>query len=300
MKSFSFVIVLLLILNIANGQAPEVPQYNPNSLSPIPRYEQLYKYRVWRDIDLNEKQNEGFFSNNGQISKLIVNAIKSGELATIYESDSMTTIMPKANFLKLLVATQATTWPDWDPNANYLAQDVVTFNGVSYEAQADNSGKNPSTSTDEWAVTTQGKGAEYLPSDMVKMRLMEDMIFDRRRSRLYYDIQAVQLIVPGTKTMNQVDNELGWVKYKDLEKVFRNHPREAVWFNRYNTAENKNFADAFILRLFKGVLYKIENPDDATIQDIYSGNGRPYKESVWARDWEEMRLMEKEHNLWEY
>ena len=27
-------------------------QYNPNSLNPIPRYEQLYKLRVWRTIDL--------------------------------------------------------------------------------------------------------------------------------------------------------------------------------------------------------------------------------------------------------
>lgn len=300
MKSFSLVVILSLVVNLAIAQAVDVPQYNPNSVNPIPRYEQLYKYRVWRDIDLSEKQNEGFFSRNGEISKLIIDAIKSGELAIVYESDSLTTIIPKAEFLTRLIQTQATTWPEWDPNASYLAQDVVSLNGVSYEAQTDNSGKNPSTSTDEWAVTTQGQGVPYLASDMLKMRMMEDMIFDRRRSRLYYDIQAVQLIIPGSRTMNQVDNELGWIKYKDLEKVFRNHPREAVWFNRYNTAENKNFADAFLLRLFKGVLYKIENPDDATIQDIYSGDGRAYKESVFARDWEEMRLMEKEHNLWEY
>ena len=67
-----------------------------------------------------------------------------------------------------------------------------------------------------------------------------------------------------------------------------------------NTAQNKNFADAILLRLFQGSIYKIQNPDDETIDDTYRGNGRPYREGVWAREWTEMMLMEKEHNLWEF
>jgi hypothetical protein len=130
--------------------------------------------------------------------------------------------------------------------------------------------------------------------------MMEDMIFDRRRSRLYYDIQAFEIIVPGAKTTTGIDNSLGWFKYKDLEKLFRNNIPKAVWFNRQNTAQNKNFADAFLLRLFQGSIYKVQNPDDETIDDTYRGNGRPYREGVWAREWTEMMLMEKEHNLWEF
>jgi hypothetical protein len=34
--------------------------------------------------------------------------------------------------------------------------------------------------------------------------------------------------------------------------------------------------------------------------DTYTANGRPYKEAIWATEWEEMKMMEKEHNLWEY
>jgi len=129
---------------------------------------------------------------------------------------------------------------------------------------------------------------------------MEDMIFDRRRSRLYYDIQAVEIIIPGEKTSAGFNLSLGWFKYKDLEKLFRNNIPKAVWFNRQNTAQNKNFADAILLRLFQGSIYKIQNPDDETIQETYTGNGRPYYEGVWAREWTEMMLMEKEHNLWEF
>ena len=36
-------------------------------------------------IDLREKQNKGFFAKNGEISKLIVDAVKSGELTDIYQ-----------------------------------------------------------------------------------------------------------------------------------------------------------------------------------------------------------------------
>src|SRR3954468_4002182 len=66
-------------------------QYNPNSINPIPLYEQHYKVRVWRTIDLQEKQNKGFFAKNGEISKFIVDAIMSGEIADVYQTDSLTT-----------------------------------------------------------------------------------------------------------------------------------------------------------------------------------------------------------------
>jgi len=301
MKKHFLAAILFGAALTVSGQSTELPQYNPNSVNPIPRYEQLYRIRVWREIDLREKQNEGFFSKNGEISKLLIEAVKSGEIAQVYYNDSLTTLFPKADWNALLVQNQATVYATWDPSTNYITQsDIVTYNGKNYEAQTDNIGKNPETSPNDWQVSAQGKASYYLYSDMTKMRIMEDVIFDRRRSRLYYDIQAIQLLVPGRMTNSGVDNELGWISYKDAERVFRNHPREATWFNRYNTAENKNFADAFLLRLFHPVIYKVENPDDSTIDDIYRENGRPYREGIWARQWEEIRLMEKEHNLWEY
>lgn len=301
MRKHFLVAVLIGAAITVNGQSAEPPQYNPNSVSPIPRYEQLYRIRVWREVDLREKQNEGFFSKNAEISKLLIEAVKSGEIAQVYANDSLTTTMSKSDFYQLLVQTQGSSYPAWDPATNYITQsDIVSYNGKNYEAQTDNIGKNPETSLNDWSVTAAGRASLYLYSDMTKLRIMEDVIFDRRRSRLYYDIQAIQLVVPGTSTSTGVDNELGWISFKEAEKVFRNHPREAVWFNRYNTSENKNFADAFLLRLFHPVIYKVENPDDSSIADIYRENGRPYKEGVWARQWEEIRLMEKEHNLWEY
>lgn len=276
-------------------------QYNPNSIAPIPKYEHHYKLRVWRTIDLKEKQNKGFFSNNGEITKLIVEAVKSGEITDIYISDSLITKMSKDQFVSGLQAQQGSKYDQWDPNRDWFTDEIATYNGKNYRALRDSKGANPETTIDDaWAATSEGKAVDYLPRQMYQLRMVEDIIFDKRRSRLYYDIQAVQIIIPGAETTTQVDQYLGWFRYKDLEKVFRNHPEKAIWFNRQNTAQNKNFADAFLLRLFHGTLWKIENPDDETIADTYRNNGRPYQESVWATEWAEMMLMEKEHNLWEF
>jgi len=276
-------------------------QYNPNSLNPIPVYEQHYKVRVWRNIDLKEKQNKGFFAKNGEITKLIVDAVRSGELTDIYRDDSLTTKIAKDEFLQRLVQEQAQTFDAWDPATDYYTDDIKSYNGKNWRAVADSRGVTPSEdAVDSWAVTNQGSGLPYAVSDMATLHLMEDVIFDRRRSRLYYDIQGVEIIIPGAKTTTNIDLSLGWFKYKDLEKLFRNNIPKAVWFNRQNTAQNKNFADAILLRLFQGTIYKVQNPDDETITDTYTANGRPYYESVWAREWTEMMLMEKEHNLWEF
>lgn len=295
-------IVLLLAACVPLGMYAQVelPQYNPNSIDPIPRYEHLYKLRVWRKIDMKEKQNKGFFSNNGEISKLIIDAVRSGEIPAVYNSDSLTSVMTKEDFESKMVITQGETLQAWDPAMTYYLSDAVSFNGKNYESAIDNNtGINPSTAPNgEWVLTQRGKPVTVLPRDIYMLTLMEDVIFDKRRSRLYYDIQAIKLEAFDLNT--GTFKSLGWFKYKDLEKVFRNNPAKAVWFNRQNTAENKNFADAFLLRLFKGTIDKIENPDDQTIEDVYRANGRPYYESVWAREWAEMMLMEKEHNLWEF
>ena len=273
-------------------------EINPNSLLRIPKYEQLYKVKVWRAIDLREKQNKGFFSKGNEITKLIMEAVKSGELVDIYKNDSLTSKMSKDEFYTNLISQQGTTYPAWDPAEDVYQGDRRMYNGATYEALVDSKGLNPATSVSDWQRTSAGAAVTFLPNEIYKLTLTEDLIFDKRRSRLYYDMLGMGFEAFDLNT--GTFKPLGWFMYKDLEKIFRNHPDEAIWFNRYNTAENKNYADAFLLRLFKGVIDKVENPDNDRIADIYAANGRPYKEAVWAFEWEEMRLMEKEHNLWEY
>jgi gliding motility associated protien GldN len=269
-----------------------------NSTLQIPVYEQLYKVRVWRDMDLKEKQNKGFFARGNEISRIIVDGIRSGEISKIYENDSLSdkTIKTKAQFFQSFEMRTKVVYDPWDATKSYITTDRVAYKGQDYEATADNSGMAPddTAAKDYWQTTTAGQALTFQPSDIYKLQVVEDIIFDKRRSRVYYDVIAIQMMAWDEN--GGAFKPLGWIKYSDLEKLWRAHPEKAIWFNRQNTAQNRNFADAFLLRLFHASIYKVENPDDLDLSSIYTN----YNESVFAREWEEMKLMEKEHNLWEY
>lgn len=297
LKKFFAAAFLSALMLPGYGQLSELDQYNENSIDPIPRYEHLFKRRVWRTIDLNEKQNKGFFARGGELTQFILNAVRSGELSEIYANDSLTSKISKDDFMDRLVLEDGQEVEDWVSGYDYYEGDVVRYNGKVYTAIFDEISSVPSDTPDDWEEAPgYGAATYFLPRNISKVRVMEDVIFDKRRSRLYHKIQSLELIVPGSETLDQVELSLGVFKYKDLHKLFREHPESAIWVNRYNSAENKNFADAFTLRLFRASLFKYENPDNDPIVDMYGNR----KEAVMASEWYEMQLMEKEHNLWEY
>jgi len=286
----------------------EVPMYNSNSITPIARYEQLYNIRVWRWIDLTEKQNKGFFARKAELTKLVMDAVKSGKLTNIYDNDSLKTRIDRAEFLKR-VTGEGQKFNLWDATTTYYPGDQVTHNGKNYEVtnvpqQNGTTGVNPETAgNQDWARASGTEGQEALPSQLTRLYLTEDVIFDRRRSRLYYDIQAITFYIEKASPDNpdiKLYDKVAAFSYKDLEKLFRENPAQSTWINRYNSAENKNFADAFLLRLFHATIDKVQNPDDTSISEVFAAEGKSHKEAVMAMEWEEMKMMEREHNLWEY
>jgi hypothetical protein len=205
-KKISVGLALVLASNLCFAQ--DEGQINPNSLLNIPKYEQLYKVKVWRTIDLREKQNKGFFAKGNEITGLILRSINSGELADIYDQDSLTTKKSKENFYKDMVSQQGATLPEWAPATDFFQGDRVTLGGKNYEALTDSKGKNPTTSTSEWQETQAGKATMYLASEIYQLTLVEDMIFDKRRSRLYYDMLAFGLSAYDQNTGTY--KPLGW------------------------------------------------------------------------------------------
>lgn len=290
-------LVFVMFGTVGFAQKSAVNQYNQNSINPIPRYEHLFKHRVWRRIDLKEKQNKGFFANGGELTKFIMDAALSGKLP-IYKNDSLTSTYTIEEFQNNLTIEAALAKPPaWSPDVVYYADEKVSYNGQVYTAVFDDVSSNPEETPEDWQkLSGYGQAITYFPDQISVMNMMEDMIFDKRRSRLYHKIQSLELIIPGSEHREGIDMPIGTFAFKDLHKLFREEPGEAIWVNRYNPAENKNFADAFELRLFRASLYKFENPDDDRLVDMYKNNF----EAVMASEWWEMQLMEKEHNLWEY
>ena len=282
------------------GTAP-VTQYNENSVDPIPKYEQLYKQRIWTRIDLEQRQNKGFFSKNSELSKILIDAVGNDLIQNIYYEDSLTRKMSKAEFITRLNKTEEIleqeAQPIYEIDYPYFEGDVVEFQSVNYISLGDdNLGIEPGN-PDYWEEWAGEQAEKYFPTDITWIEVMEDVIFDKRRSRQFRDIQSIKLIVPGKYSNDGANYFIAVFAYKDIVDFARANPDVAIWYNQYNSAENRNIADAFLLRLFHGDLYKVENPDNLPIATIYDGSK---KEGIMASKWLEMEMLEREHNLWSY
>lgn len=138
---------------------------------------------------------------------------------------------------------------------------------------------------------------EFFPDQINLMEVKEDWTFDKKRSRLYMDIQAITLLIPSDmNAATGLELPIASFRYKDVERLFRSDPKKYIWYNNKNTAQNKNLADAFDLRLFYGRITKYSNAADKSFLDIYKGD----KEALIKSLNYEQELMELEHGLWEY
>jgi gliding motility associated protien GldN len=137
---------------------------------------------------------------------------------------------------------------------------------------------------------------EYFPDQLSILEIKEDWTFDKKRSRLYNDIQTLSIILPSEQTATGLELPVASFRYKDVERLFRSDPKKYIWYNTHNTAQNKNLADAFDLRLFYGRITKFSNANDRAFLDIYNGE----KEALIKSLNYEQELMELEHGLWEY
>jgi len=288
---------------------------NPNSMEKIPYYEQLYRFRVNRVIDLAEKQNAGFASRKSSITKLIIDLLGEGKLRTyggnLGDPADFKESIPDTSALSMgdnYVKSQ--TQGEWSATRDYLAGDMVIFQGNAFRVRNNITGAASNTNPQASAALYEDLGpmkVTLAPANIIGLELIEDVIFDKRRSRLYYDILAFGVVLEDPNSLEKLQYRF-YISYKELSKEMSrlahskdlNERQRVMWQNRYNPSEGKTFLDAFKLRLFHGVIKKVENPDNDTIQEIFLNNGRSYSESVFARWEQEMVLMEKEHNLWEF
>jgi gliding motility associated protien GldN len=267
----------------AVAQQVSTTQSSNPSARPIPESDVLFKKTVWRKIDLREKQNRPLFSENREITRVLIEAVKSGELVA-YKTDSVNVPMTREEFLGNMTAK--------DMGSGLTEEEIAA--GFGQEEEDD----------DAWGAAlgttaTQDAGPvsnEYFAKQLYLLELKENVVFDKKRSRMYHDIQTISIKVPATLNALGFEQTVGSFKMSDLVKVFRNNPETAIWYNAQNDAQHKNLADAFDLWLFSSYITKISNPGDRALGDIYGG-GR--KGLLAAQDALEA-LIEYEYSLWSY
>lgn len=252
-----------------------VDGYNKYSVRPIHESDIMYKRSVVRTLDLREPQNRPLFSTNRQITKLLIEAVRKGDI-TPYNNDSL----DLGRKLSIQEFNERMRMPSDAAVLTEEEKQIALANGDS-------------------SVLAGGGDADYLPQNLYQMNLKEDFVFDKQRSRQYFDIQSLTMAVPADLPSNKkaIETVVASFMYKELvEKLFKDNPN-AIWFNRQNDREHKNLADAFELRLFSSYIVKVSNPEDNYLVDIYGGD--QYK-GILASQWAAFSLMEYEHNLWEF
>ncbi|ALJ01353.1 gliding motility protein GldN [Rufibacter tibetensis] len=267
----------------------------PASARPIPASDVMFKKTVWRAVDLREKQNQPMFSSGRQITKLITEAVKRGELQP-YRSDTLNTPIPAQEFFgNMTPAETGGGLTEAEKAAGFEAPTAVEDDGWGTPAPAKKAtpAKKGTTPAPAAAVTT---GNELLPNELYKLEIKEDVVFDKKRSRLYHDIQAITLVMPAKYNSLGFEKPIASFKYSDLVKVFRAHPEEALWFNSQNDAQHKNLADAFDLWLFSSYITKVSNVNDARLEEQYGGG----KKGLLAAQQAMEELIEFEYSLWSY
>jgi gliding motility associated protien GldN len=262
---------------------------NPNSVRPIHESNVMWKSRIWRRLDMREKQNQPFFSKNNEITKYLIDAVKAG-LIDVYKDDSLTTKLTLEKFNENMKQDNAGGGlSDEEKKAGF---EESTDDGWGEAPKKDASGKPVPAVAKPKVVEAN----EYFPNELKTIEMMEDMIFDKQRSRIYFDIQAITIFVPAANTTRGFDVPVGSFKYKDIDRYFRSNPSKFIWYNAQNEAQHKNMADAFDLRLFYGRIIKKSDPQDRDLSSIYGSDRKGLEKSQQL----EYQLMEFEHNLWEY
>lgn len=286
------VLFLLFIVFPFTGFSQEIDEngYNYNSVRPIRRADIMYSKTVWLRMDLQEKQNEPFFAANNEIPKVIIDAVKAGVLRP-YKNDSLSQRMSIQTFLDNLKLPGV--GDDGGGELGGFGGDEDFGGGDSWGGGGDSWGGDDSAS-DSGGAEDVGSD-EFFPKQINLLEFKEDILFDKKRSRMFHDIQSIKLIIPADLFPSGIEKELATFSYKELvENVFVDNP-SALWYNPKNTGENRNLSDAFDLRLFSARVVKYSNPKDNMIDDIYNGN---QKLSLAKSQEYEHWMLEYESNLW--
>jgi hypothetical protein len=288
-KTIGLALITGLISQVSVAQEKNPTGLNPLSVRPVHESNVMYKTTIWRRIDLNEKQNQPFFSKGSEITRHLIDAVKAG-LLEAYTNDSLTTKMTLEQFNEHLRMENSGGGLSAEEKAAGLSEssdDGWGGGGGTAEKPADGASPAP--------ASTASSAVEYFPTQLTTLEIKEDWIFDKQRSRQYNDILTLTIYIPASQTQIGFDKPVATFKYKELERYFRSNPK-CIYYNAANIAQHKNLADAFELRLFHGKIIKRSNARDAFLDDIYKSP----REGMLKSQQLEHELMEFEHNLWEY
>jgi gliding motility associated protien GldN len=234
--------------------------------APLREADAMWSKRVWRVIDLKEKQNLVMTYPRAKLIDVIMDAVLAGELTAYNPNPSG----PKdfGDEFKVPMTPEEVA----QIGAGVDTTDVEQLDG-----------------TFQSVITVR----ELNRDDVVAYRIKEDWVFDKQRS--IYEPRIIG-IAPIFIYRNSSGEEVGkgplfWIYFPEARKVFSN----AEVFNRQNDAARLSYDDLFTQRMFSSYITKWSNEKDFRIEDYATG-----MDGLIEANRIKQALFEFEHDLWEY
>ncbi len=230
--------------------------------------------RITRIIDTREKQNRPMQWAKNPLNLILYKAITEGKIIA-YINDSFTSQYTVEQYQKFF------SYPK-------PVKNLIDPNG------------DPEDPTNFTMDTIQIK---LTSADVVRYKILEDWIFDKKESRMFVRIIGIAPVVaPLIEGADIGLQDWGYLKYHedqnnefDCRELFVN----MEVFNRQNDAARITYDDWFEQRLFSSYIIKEANQEDMAINGFAE-----FKDSPVAAMLEGERikndLFEREHDLWEF
>jgi gliding motility associated protien GldN len=235
---------------------------DPIRLPEIQEQDVMYSWTIMRVIDLSQKLNMPFTHPKSMLINVLMEALKKGSLNEyLYRSDELT----ESNRMQ----------------ASEILGALEKYDTITVS--------NPIT----FALERRVEKVEFNPNDVVKFRLKEEWVFDRRTASMVVRIVAIAPI-QNLKSDGIVVGEIPmfWVYFPAIRPLLA----KAEVFNIKNESAKISYDDVFLRRFFTSYIYKEPNVKDLRIED-YASNPEDF---LMESERVKQKLFNFEQSLWDY
>lgn len=235
---------------------------------PLREDDVMWKKRVWREIDVRQKQNMPFIypgdenTGGGSFIEILIDAVKKGKVMAYSPMDErFTTAFTKDQIMDVLIGK-----PDTVPVENI------------------------ETGLIEYRITR----TDFDPNSITKFRIKEDVIFDRNLGRKVTRIIGLAPLLDKKSSSGEYIGTAPffWLYYPDIRDVLAQYEV----FNPENDVARMTWDDYFEGRFFASYIYKISNPFDQRFKDFGMSEMDVLNEGQRVSE----ELLNKEHDMWVY
>jgi len=254
---------------VRDGVYDKTPHVNrPLEWQPLREADIMWKKRVWREIDIRQKQNMAFRypgdeqTGGGMFIEIILDALKKGKIKAYSVTD------------------------DWFSSALSKDQVLEMVQGKVDTIEV------VDPITQEVSLTV--KRNDFNPDFVSKFRIKEDVIFDRNLGRMVTRIigLAPMIDIFNNDGSYRATTPMFWLYYPEIRDLLAQYEV----FNPENDIARMTWNEYFENRFFASYIIKVSNPFDNSFKQLNMSDLDALYEGQRVQE----MLFNKEHDMWVY